>query len=271
MPFVLFEAFGVDERRFWAEANDPSRGYKCPEMAFLAHLNHYTKPGMPMEGLKRSHLSSLGKDIPVYPGVAELFKALKDIGVEIYIISSGLTELLAEHPVAQMATEIFASSYADEDLCWPSEVITPMEKVRALYEISKGCHIYGIHPTAEVPNELRRIPFPNMLYVGDGPSDVWAWSKLSKSGGHTVGVWDPEVPAGFDQIERMRKAGLLTFTGRADYDPLNSSTGFWIYNKVQHIMAQNEDEAERDQMEVIRKLKDERPTFVHPWSLRRMS
>lgn len=271
MPFVLFDRYGVDERKFWAEANDPSHGFACPEIAFMAHLTKYTQKGMPMEGMTSHDLVSLGRDIPVYPGVESLFKALKGLGVEIYIVSSGLKELLEEHPIAQMADKIFASSYSDKHLSWPSEVVTPIDKIRALYEISKGCHIHGIHPTAEVPNHLRRIPFPNMIYIGDGPSDAFAFSKLSKSGGHTVGVWDPQVPAGFDQIEKMRKAGLLTFTGKADYDPIESSTGFWIYNKVLHIQAQDAEEAQREQMEVIRKLKDDKPTFVHPWSQRRMS
>jgi 2-hydroxy-3-keto-5-methylthiopentenyl-1-phosphate phosphatase len=271
MPHVLFDKYGVDERAFWAEANDPSKGYINPEISFMAHLTHYTKPGMPMEGLKRKDLPLLGSTIEVYPGVAKLFQALKDIGVEIYIVSAGLRELLAEHPVAKMATQVWASSYVDEDLSWPSEVITPIEKVRALYEISKGCDIYGIHPTAEVPDDLRRIPFKNIIYVGDGPSDAFAFNKVSKSGGNAVGVWDPNVPAGFDQIERMRTSGLLNFTGRAYFDPQTSSTGFWIYNKCLHLQAQGEAEAHQDELAVIQKLKNERPTFVHPWSQRRMS
>jgi 2-hydroxy-3-keto-5-methylthiopentenyl-1-phosphate phosphatase len=271
MPHVLFDAYGVNERAFWAEANDPANGYLNPEIAFMAHLTKYTKPGMPMAGLNRKELSRLGQRITVYPGVLELFHAFKEAGVEIYIISSGLTHLLEQHPVAQMANRVFASSYVDDALSWPSEIITPIEKIRALYEISKGCDIYGIHPTAEVPDDLRRIPFNNMIYCGDGPSDSYCFSKVIKSGGHTVGVWDPSVPASFDQIETMRKNGLLSFTGTPNFHPQEGSVGNWLLNKVQELQARSESQDQRRLHDLIASLKEQKPEFVHPWSRRRFS
>jgi hypothetical protein len=237
----------------------------------MAHLTKYTQKGMPMEGMTSYDLVSLGRDIPVYPGVESLFKALKGLGVEIYIVSSGLKELLEEHPIAQMADKIFASSYSDKHLSWPSEVVTPIDKIRALYEISKGCHIHGIHPTAEVPNHLRRIPFSEILYCGDGPSDSYAFGKVVKSGGHTVGVWDPQVPASFDQIETLRKNGLLSFVGTPNFHPETGSTGNWILNKVIELQSKSVIEADREQIQLIEKIQNQRPEFVHPWSNRRFS
>lgn len=271
MPYVIFDHYGIDEREFWAEANNPARGFKCSELSFLSLLSEYSRPGKPLAGLRRSQMRELGLALPVYPGVEELFRALKEKGIEIYIVSAGLSHLIEDHPVAKLADGVFASSYADEDLSFPSEIITPIEKVRVLYEISKGCSLYGIHPTAEVPSNVRRIPFSHMIYVGDGPSDVWAWQKIINGNGHTVGVWDPNVPAGFDQIERMRKNGKLSFIGMASFHPEKDSTGYWIYNKALELQAFEEREANRTEMEAIHRLKDDRPQFVHPWSLRRMS
>ena len=145
-----------------------------------------------------------------------------------------------------------------------------MEKVRILYEISKGCNVYGIHPTAEVPNEMRRIPFDRMIYCGDGASDVWAWSKIKKSGGQTVGVWDPDTPASWEYLEIQRQAGNLSHVGMADFSP-TSSTGGWIINMCTLLQHQSETRETVALQQKIAAINLQRPEFLHPWSKKRLS
>lgn len=54
-------------------------------------------------------------------------------------------------------------------------------KTRALFEINKGVNRHeGVEVNTKMPEELRRVPFRNMIYVADGPSDIPAFSLVNK-------------------------------------------------------------------------------------------
>ena len=61
---------------------------------------------------------------------------------------------------------------------------------------------FGVNDVVE--SNARRIPFPNMIYIGDGPTDIPCFSAIREYGGKTIGV-----------IKYKRKGGLIVDKNRA--------------------------------------------------------
>jgi hypothetical protein len=77
-------------------------------------------------------------------------------------------------------------------------------KTRSLFEISKGSFLdENKHVNVRIPNDKLWAPFENIVYIGDGFSDVPAFSLVRNKGGMGIAVYDPELPN--DKIEEKHK------------------------------------------------------------------
>jgi hypothetical protein len=108
-------------------------------------------------------------------------------------------------------------------------------KTRALFEINKGSNKNSaIDVNATMRHEDRRVPFENMIYIADGPSDVPAFSVVRHSGGTAFAVYDDGEPLGLEQADHLRKEGRVDHFGPADYRP-ESATAKWLGLRVRQI------------------------------------
>ena len=114
-------------------------------------------------------------------------------------------------------------------------VIDNTTKTRALFEINKGTNKNpAIDVNANIAPEDRRIPFQNMIYIADGPSDIPSFSVVKKGGGKAYGVYNPARTDEFAQNDRLRQVGRIDHYGPADYSP-GSSTFQWLRLHIQAI------------------------------------
>jgi hypothetical protein len=270
MQAPLFRRYGVDEPGFWNEVNSLAehyrrRGYTVSgESAYLNHLLTYVRHGL-MKGLSNAVLRECGREIEFYPGLPEAFKDLRqvararpeyvkhDITLEHYIVSTGLAEMIRGSRIATFVDGIWACEFIENPL--PPGFLqqtefgldTPMEinqvgaiidntiKTRALFEINKGTNKNpAIDVNAQIKPEDRRIPFQNMIYIADGPSDVPCFSVVKGNGGRTYGVHHPDRRDEFMQNDKLRQVGRIDHYGPADFTP-NSATMRWLTLHVQEI------------------------------------
>ena len=111
-------------------------------------------------------------------------------------------------------------------------------KTRALFEINKGSNVNStIEVNATMRQEDRRVPFPHMIYVADGPSDVPAFSVMRQNKGTGYAVYDPANPLSLRQVDRLRRDGRIDHFGPADYRE-SSPTSDWLILQVESIAAQ---------------------------------
>ena len=134
-----------------------------------------------------------------------------------YLVSSGLVEIIEGTTIFKRFHNVFASEYWFEayDLPYPKRVITDTGKTQYLFRINKGVEDLGESINQHMPEEARPIPFANMIYFGDGDTDVPSMAVMRKNGGHAVAVYPPGKSKA--KCVELFKAGRCDFFAPADY------------------------------------------------------
>ena len=144
----------------------------------------------------------------------------RGIIVEHYIISSGLREMIEGTEIAGEFEKIYASSFFyDEDgvAVWPAQVVNFTNKTQFLFRISKG--VLGINDDGVndyfAPDEMR-VPFRNMVYIGDSDTDIPCMKLVNSYGGHSIGVYDPDTE-NKARVQKMMRENRIRYYAPADY------------------------------------------------------
>ncbi len=228
---VVFPAFGIDKDRFWRRCSEMVRdgGYDG-ELAYMKVL----LDTLGMDRPTNEELKSLGGKLTFYKGLPEMFEQFAHgllseehlshgIYVEHYIISSGLKILIEGSQLAGHVKAIFGCEFAEDEegrITFPKRVISHTQKTQYLFRINKGLLEMSQDVNDHMDPDIRPIPFPNMIYVGDGPTDVPCFTVMRKNGGEAIAVYNPDDPlrAGFKKCYQLAAhADRVKHIAPADY------------------------------------------------------
>ncbi len=266
MQRPIFEAYGIDEDAFWREvralpAYYARGGIRVQEdTCYLTHLLSYVQHGV-MPDLSNARLRELGAQIELFPGLPEAFDKLKnvvaqprfaeaEIKVEHYVVSTGLYAMIEGSRIADRLEGIWATVFIEEpakpgaDLSGSpgshpiSQVAGFLDnttKTRAIFEINKGVNkVPSIKVNDKIDESKRRVPFSNMIYVADGPSDVPSFSVIREHGGKAFAVYDEHSDAHLKQVDQLQRQERVSGYGPANY--LESSQTFrWLRISIEEI------------------------------------
>jgi hypothetical protein len=269
MQEPLFEHYNVDPKKFWKEVNELPNYYQkseldliVPDTVYLNHFITYAREGI-FKGLNNALLRKLGVKIKFYEGLPAFFKEIKnvvkdnadyqqhDIRIEHYIVSTGLRQMILGSKIAPFIEGIWGCEFVENPpppgyLEKPTEkknqiisqiayALDNTTKTRAVFEINKGTNkIPDINVNAKIPDEDRRVPIQNMIYIADGPSDIPVFSIINRFGGRTFAVYKPGSKKEFSQVNNLQKQGRVQSYGEANYTE-DSQTAMWIKNAVSEI------------------------------------
>ena len=175
----------------------------------------------------RADLVAQGRDVELYQGVVQWFDEIEKyvkargpghgVAIKHYLVSSGLTEIIEGTVIYKRFANVFASEYWFDayDVPFPKRVITDTGKTQYLFRINKGIEDLGESINAHMPEAARPIPFSNMIYFGDGDTDVPSMALLKKNGGHAIAVHTPGASA--QKCVDLFRAGRCDFYAGADY------------------------------------------------------
>lgn len=213
----------VEPEAFWARCTAFAREHDMDSILSYMYLMKKMASGE-ME-LTRENLISLGRDVEFFPGVESWFERINALGrqcgvsVEHYIISSGLTEIIRGSAIGKYFKAIFAASFCYDGegvAVWPSTAVNYTNKTQYLFRINKG--ILDVTNDKDLnaftPEYMRRVPFSNMIYVGDGLTDVPCMKMTRQKGGYSIAV---HAPGQTDLADDMLLQGRVDFSVEADY------------------------------------------------------
>jgi len=174
-------------------------------------------------------LRSLGKNIRYYPGVKTFFERINEyvkkqsnVNVKLrhYVISAGLKEIIAGTSIAKYFYKIFASEYYHDEYgkaTFPKVIVNDTLKTQFIFRVNKGKESLHENINLYMPPQQRPIPFQNILYIGDGLTDVPCMTVIRKNGGYAVAVFKPGDFTGLKTCKELLKAERVDFIAEADY------------------------------------------------------
>ena len=222
--YAFIPSLGYTPAEFWGRAN--AFGWENRMDGLLAYMYTMIQECAAQNiKLDRAFLNHCGESIQLVPGVREWFARINAFGeslgvqVEHYVISSGLREIIEGSGIAQEFREIYACEFyynENGDACWPKLDVNFTNKTQFVYRINTG--ILDVSRDRELndsmPDDSKRVPFTNMIYMGDGLSDVPCMKMMRAYGGQAIAVYQASNRQG---VEKLLADGRVDFIFPADY------------------------------------------------------
>ena len=223
--YGFIQALGASPEEFWRRSNGLSEELEMNSIiAYMKiMLDEATKAGI---SLKRESFVAFGRNIELYPGVQQWFSLVNDYGarmgvkVEHYIISSGLTEMIEGSSIGGEFTKIFASTFIYDEAgnaVWPAVAIDFTSKTQFLFKITKGIMDIADNRRVNesVPDADKPVPFSNMIYIGDGSTDIPCMKIVKMFGGNAIAVYNNDAKKATAQ--KLLQEDRVNFMAPTDY------------------------------------------------------
>ena len=226
--YTVLPKIGVEPAQFWKMVNQEARETESDPM--LVYMRHIIEAlDLARVDVKREDFAAMAGAIQYFPGVATWFtrmnayvkkKSRGAVKLQHYLISAGQKEILDGVSIRRHFKRIYASEYHFNHhgvATFPKLLVTDTLKTQFLFRINKGLENVTESINEHMPEAERPIPFANMIYVGDGMTDVPSMALTKKSGGHTVAVYDPKRESQRATCVKLLDAGRADFIAEADY------------------------------------------------------
>lgn len=279
----FIQSVGYDVGEFWKQSNGLASGNDMDQN--LAYMLMMQQAAEGKKLFTRGELMKCGKEVALFPGVKDWFKRICTYGeehgvlVEHYIISSGLKEMIEGTDVAGEFKKIYASSFFYNEkgvAIWPAQVVNYTNKTQFLFRIEKGVldiNDPGVNDSF-APDEMR-VPFRNMVYIGDSDTDVPCMKLVNVNGGYSIGVYNADTKDK-TKVYKMMRENRIKYYAPADYSEGKEldillkaiidrtaenealESRFYAYKREQTDADKQTNESEREKVDLLIKLENSR-------------
>ncbi len=210
-------------QEFWNEVNRLTTDGWDPPLAWITKLLAALQSSNRQLG--QEDLRRVATGLHLYDGVPQVFCHIKDVferscekagfqgKIGFHIVSGGLEDLILETPVGKhelVTTYGCQLDWKGDKAIGPKSVISFTEKTKFLYAINKGISKTELRENPQIVNHLvprthRPVPFANMIYIGDGPTDIPCFSAITQQGGAAIGIMNDEARRQAREAEQLGK------------------------------------------------------------------
>jgi len=228
--YTVLPEIGIkDGEKFWKQVNEESK--RTSGEAIVTYMRLMLEKSKSRQfPVTAQILKELAKKIDYFPGVETYFKRInsyvkerfgKDIELRHYVISSGLKEIIKGASIAKYFYKVFACEYYYNEYgaaVFPNVIVNDTLKTQFIFRINKGKENLSENINLHMPVPLRPIPFQNILYIGDGLTDVPCMTVIRKNGGYAIAVYKSNNSPGKNICRELLKAERVDFIAKADYN-----------------------------------------------------
>lgn len=217
-------ALNMQSSDFWKEVNIWKEKYNMENV--LAYMYIMLKKAEENNiSIKKDSFTKQGKNIKLFEGVSDWFDRITEYGysnnikINHYIISSGLKEMIEGTAIKDKFEKIFASSFmynVDNIAKWPATAVNYTNKTQFLFRINKGVlNVYDDSINEYMAKNERKTPFENMIYIGDGLTDVPCMKIVKGFNGHSIAVYHNKNSK--KVADELKKHQRVDYTAKAIY------------------------------------------------------
>ena len=221
--FSFIPSLGLTPDEFWGKTKEFSEKTGCEKTLGYIYtmIAECKKRGIKMT---RSFLREQGKGIKFWPGVDTWFERINKFGeengveVEHYLVSSGNKEIVEGCSIYKYFKMVYGCEFIfdeNDEPIWPKLVINYTQKTQYFYRVSKGAFDINDDVGVNEKNRNRRVPYSNIVYIGDGLTDIPAMILAKNNGGHSIAVY-PEGKEG-KIVDDLYHDGRVNYVAPADY------------------------------------------------------
>ena len=222
--YNFIPALNMTSTSFWKEVSDLA--VKNDMDSVLAYMYLMLKKAeLNNISIKKSAFFEYGKNVSLYDGVTNWFERInkygKKLGLNVhhYIISSGIKEMIEGTEIANEFDKIYACSYMyniDSIAKWPAVCVNYTNKTQFLFRINKGIlDVYDPKVNDYMSEDKKNIRFSNMIYFGDGETDIPCMKLVKNFGGKSIAVYDSEKRE--EIAKKMYDEERVNFFAEANY------------------------------------------------------
>lgn len=248
--YNFIPALNMTSSSFWKEVSNLSKENEMDTILAYMYVM-LKKADLANISIKKSAFLEYGKNISFYEGINTWFDRINEYGkalglnIHHYVISSGIKEMIEGTEIADKFDKIYACSYmynVDNIAKWPAVCVNYTNKTQFLFRINKGVlDVYDPKVNDYMTEDERYIHFSNMIYLGDGETDIPCMKLVKNFGGNSIAVYDNMERK--KVAEKMFKENRINFYSEADYRE-NEKLDKYIKGLLVNIAKNSEEKSE---------------------------
>ncbi|MEM8587144.1 MAG: HAD family hydrolase [Pseudomonadota bacterium] len=230
-------ALKMKSRDFWRRVKAEAEKHDADEILSYMHLM-LDRAQAHQVTVRKQDFQNYGKNLPLFNGLVDYveqdenkdgwfdrikkYATLSGIKAEHYIVSSGMREMVEGSAIAKHFRMIYASGFMYDHhgvANWPALALNYTTKTQYIFRINKGSLRVYDHSkiNRHIPKKEREVPFENMIFIGDGETDIPCFRLVTEQGGNAIAVYKPNTRGARSRCEEYVKQGRVKFIAPADY------------------------------------------------------
>ena len=217
----------INPKGFWKEVKNLAKKHQADDVLVYMKLM-LRKAAAAGVSARKEDFKKQGEAIKLFEGVEKWFDRITEYGrnkgacIKHFLVSSGNAEIVAGTSIASKFAHVYASKFMFNEngvADWPALAVNYTTKTQYLFRINKDAHDLSDNSKVNefVEKQNRPVPFENMVFIGDGSTDVPCFRLVKDQGGLSIAVFEPDTPDAKGKANKFKTEGRVHYVVPAIY------------------------------------------------------